>query len=163
MEAKNSVRPLPTFDYVPFAGCEPSHMHAPARCSVGVMKDGRSWDINHDRSMGLTPPRLVAGPQANLQILPLSPRHMQLIPDAPPSLRNRSRPELKKALHELTDKGLIDCFLKRGSRFLHKEHEPVCSKLREEECIMEIVATIVGGHTAGITRSAWKAQLRGAQ
>ncbi|KAJ8426727.1 hypothetical protein Cgig2_011548 [Carnegiea gigantea] len=32
--------------------------------------------------------------------------------------------ELRMALHELPDKGQIDRFLKRGPRFLRKEHEP---------------------------------------
>ncbi|KAJ8429915.1 hypothetical protein Cgig2_025345 [Carnegiea gigantea] len=32
--------------------------------------------------------------------------------------------ELRKDLHELTDKGQIDRFLKRGPRFLRKEREP---------------------------------------
>ena len=29
--------------------------------------------------------------------------------------------ELKKALHELVDKGQIDCFLKRGLKSFHKD------------------------------------------
>jgi len=33
--------------------------------------------------------------------------------------------ELRKALHELVDKGQIDCFLKKGLRFLQEEREPV--------------------------------------
>jgi len=34
MEAVNSMRPLPTCDYVPTEGCEPSYRHAPlSRCS----------------------------------------------------------------------------------------------------------------------------------
>ncbi|KAJ8438375.1 LOW QUALITY PROTEIN: hypothetical protein Cgig2_006293 [Carnegiea gigantea] len=32
-----------------------------------------------------------------------------------------------------------------------------------EECSMEVVTTIVGGYAEGMTRSAWKAQFRGAQ
>ncbi|KAJ8426921.1 hypothetical protein Cgig2_010439 [Carnegiea gigantea] len=78
MEAATSARPLPHFDYVPTAGCEPSHRH-------------------------------------------------------------------------------------RGSHFLRKEREPAQPEPRDEECFKEIVATIVGRYAEGITRSAWKAQLRGAQ
>ncbi|KAJ8452003.1 hypothetical protein Cgig2_016584 [Carnegiea gigantea] len=71
--------------------------------------------------------------------------------------------ELKKAFHELADKGQIYQFLKRGPRFLRREQEPAPPLPRDEECSMEIVATITGGYAEGITRSAWKAQLRNAQ
>ena len=33
--------------------------------------------------------------------------------------------ELKKSLHELVDKGQIDCFLNRGPQSLHKDHDLV--------------------------------------
>ena len=59
--------------------------------------------------------------------------------------------ELRKALHELTDKGQIYRFLKRGSRSLHKERDPTCVEPREKECSTEIVATIADGYTKGIT------------
>ncbi|KAJ8428871.1 hypothetical protein Cgig2_010813 [Carnegiea gigantea] len=71
--------------------------------------------------------------------------------------------ELKKALHELVDKGQIDQFLKRGPRFLRREQEPAQPQPEEEECSMEVVATIAGGYAEGMTRSAWKAQLRSTQ
>ncbi|KAJ8421002.1 hypothetical protein Cgig2_021761 [Carnegiea gigantea] len=71
--------------------------------------------------------------------------------------------ELRKALHELADKGQIDRFLKRGMRFLRKEYKHVRPKPRDKECSTELVATIAGGYVEGITRSIWKAQLRGAQ
>ncbi|KAJ8426852.1 LOW QUALITY PROTEIN: hypothetical protein Cgig2_006527 [Carnegiea gigantea] len=71
--------------------------------------------------------------------------------------------ELRKALHELADKGQIDRFLKRGLRFLRKECEPTQSEPRDEECSTKIVATIAGGYAEGITWSTWKARLRGTQ
>ncbi|KAJ8419924.1 LOW QUALITY PROTEIN: hypothetical protein Cgig2_014324 [Carnegiea gigantea] len=46
--------------------------------------------------------------------------------------------EPKKALHELADKRQIDCFLKRGPRFLRKEREPMQPKPRDEEFSTEI-------------------------
>ncbi|KAJ8420547.1 hypothetical protein Cgig2_002642 [Carnegiea gigantea] len=53
--------------------------------------------------------------------------------------------ELRKNLHELVDKGQIDCLLKGGPRFLRKEHKPIQSEPREEEFSTKIVATIAGG------------------
>ncbi|KAJ8421184.1 LOW QUALITY PROTEIN: hypothetical protein Cgig2_011312 [Carnegiea gigantea] len=66
------------------------------------------------------------------------------------------RRELKKALHELADKGQIDRFLRIGPRFLRREQEPTPPLPRDEECSTEVVATIAGGYTEGITRLAWK-------
>ncbi|KAJ8435554.1 hypothetical protein Cgig2_015409 [Carnegiea gigantea] len=60
--------------------------------------------------------------------------------------------ELKKALYVLADKGEIDRFLKRGSRFLRREQEPAPPPPRDEECSTEVVATIAGGYAEGITR-----------
>ena len=65
--------------------------------------------------------------------------------------------ELKKALHELADKGKIDRFLKRGRRYLRQEQEPAQAQPQDEECSMEVMATVAGGYTKGITQSAWKA------
>ncbi|KAJ8433469.1 hypothetical protein Cgig2_020641 [Carnegiea gigantea] len=53
--------------------------------------------------------------------------------------------ELRKALHELPNKGQIDRFLKRGLRFLREECDTTRPEPRDEECSTEI------------------AQLRGAQ
>ncbi|KAJ8421470.1 hypothetical protein Cgig2_028800 [Carnegiea gigantea] len=59
MEVANFVRPLPTFDYVPTAGGEPSYRHVPVRSHhrsdkvremACLEKDGRSQDGNRDRS-----------------------------------------------------------------------------------------------------------------
>ncbi|KAJ8430519.1 hypothetical protein Cgig2_012918 [Carnegiea gigantea] len=49
--------------------------------------------------------------------------------------------ELKKALHELADKGQIDRFLKRGSRFLRREQGPAQPQSQDEECWTEQVLT----------------------
>ncbi|KAJ8426747.1 hypothetical protein Cgig2_003640 [Carnegiea gigantea] len=71
--------------------------------------------------------------------------------------------ELRKTLHELAEKGQIDRFLKKGHRFLHKEHEPTRPKPQEEEYSTKIVAAIASGYTEGITQSAWKPLLWGTQ
>jgi len=71
--------------------------------------------------------------------------------------------ELRKALYELEDKGQIEWFSKRCLCFLQEECAQARPEPRDEECSMEIVATIAGGYAEGITWSAWKAQLRGAQ
>ncbi|KAJ8449200.1 LOW QUALITY PROTEIN: hypothetical protein Cgig2_027202 [Carnegiea gigantea] len=55
--------------------------------------------------------------------------------------------ELEKAFHKLAD----------------KEQEPGQPQPRDKECSTEVVATIVRHYVEGITRSAWKAQLRSAQ
>jgi len=59
--------------------------------------------------------------------------------------------ELKTALHELTDKGQIDRFLKKGPRFLRQEQESGQPQPCNEECSTEVIATIVGGYAEGIT------------
>jgi len=66
---------------------------------------------------------------------------------------------MRKALHELVDKGQIDRFLKRGLHFLREELEPGRLEPRDDECSTKIVATIADGYAEGITQSAWKAQL----
>ncbi|KAJ8451346.1 hypothetical protein Cgig2_014118 [Carnegiea gigantea] len=71
--------------------------------------------------------------------------------------------ELKRALHELVDKGQIAQFLKRGPRFLRREQEPAQPLSRDEECSTEVVSIIAGGYAERMTRSAWKPQLRSAQ
>ncbi|KAJ8426884.1 hypothetical protein Cgig2_002732 [Carnegiea gigantea] len=62
--------------------------------------------------------------------------------------------ELKKALHELADKGQIDRFLKRGPQFLRRKQEPAQPQPRDEECSTEVLAIIARGYAEGITRSA---------
>ena len=60
MEAMNSMRPLPTFDYVPTMGRELSHRYAyvvsvrqsdEVREIARLERNGRSHEGNHDRSM----------------------------------------------------------------------------------------------------------------
>ncbi|KAJ8425395.1 hypothetical protein Cgig2_021784 [Carnegiea gigantea] len=70
---------------------------------------------------------------------------------------------LRKPFTNLVDKGQIDQFLKRGLWFLRREQDPAQPQPRDEECSIEVVAIIAGGYAGGITRSAWKAQLRSAQ
>ncbi|KAJ8431790.1 hypothetical protein Cgig2_027958 [Carnegiea gigantea] len=65
--------------------------------------------------------------------------------------------ELKKALHELANKGQIDRFLKRGLWNLVRPRHGM------RNVPPEVVATIVGGYVEEITQSAWKAQLRSVQ
>ncbi|KAJ8427753.1 hypothetical protein Cgig2_008557 [Carnegiea gigantea] len=65
--------------------------------------------------------------------------------------------ELKKALHELANKGQIDRFLKKGPLFLRQEQAPAPPPPREEECSTKVMATIVGGYREEITWMVWKA------
>ncbi|KAJ8430162.1 LOW QUALITY PROTEIN: hypothetical protein Cgig2_028048 [Carnegiea gigantea] len=178
MEAANSARPLPHFDYVPTTGCELSHRHVPVvshRHSDEVREvthpDGndRSWGENlywNGRPLESSPEPgttsevnhglnaichaflmhcLVQGAGANLEFYEQNGR------------TTAECRELRKALHELSDNGQIDSFLKRGPRFLRKECEPAWLEPREEEYSTEIVAAITGGYAEGITQSTWKA------
>ncbi|KAJ8432948.1 hypothetical protein Cgig2_020578 [Carnegiea gigantea] len=54
--------------------------------------------------------------------------------------------ELRKALHQLADKGQINRFLKWGPRFLRNDREPTWPEPQNEECSTEIVATIASGY-----------------
>ncbi|KAJ8425244.1 LOW QUALITY PROTEIN: hypothetical protein Cgig2_015851 [Carnegiea gigantea] len=58
--------------------------------------------------------------------------------------------ELRKALHELVNKGQIDCFLKKGPHFLQKKRKPARPDPRDKECSNELVATITGGYVEGL-------------
>ncbi|KAJ8420281.1 hypothetical protein Cgig2_027969 [Carnegiea gigantea] len=71
--------------------------------------------------------------------------------------------ELKKALHELADKGQINQFLKRGPRFPRRGQERAPPPPQDEERSTKIVATIAGGYVEDMTRATWKAQLRTAR
>ncbi|KAJ8435522.1 hypothetical protein Cgig2_032109 [Carnegiea gigantea] len=177
MEAVNSARPLPHVDYVPTAGCEPSHrcacLPSPHRTerereAPRSNRIGQPYTGNHDRhAAAATRP---SGHQfKGRRRSPLwLPPCMRLTCGGRPSLKNRSRPpdaegklrnghttaechELKKALHEL------------APPFLREEREPAQPQPWDEECSTEVVVTIAGGYAEGMTRSAWKAQLRGAQ
>ncbi|KAJ8446988.1 hypothetical protein Cgig2_006616 [Carnegiea gigantea] len=59
--------------------------------------------------------------------------------------------------------GMIDRFLKKGPCFLRREEEPTQPQSRDEECSTKVVATIARVYAEGMSRSAWKAQLRGSQ
>ncbi|KAJ8429887.1 LOW QUALITY PROTEIN: hypothetical protein Cgig2_014167 [Carnegiea gigantea] len=52
---------------------------------------------------------------------------------------------------------------KKRTLFLRREQEPTQPQLWDEECLTEVVATIAGSHTEGMTRLAWRAQLRSIQ
>ncbi|KAJ8447439.1 LOW QUALITY PROTEIN: hypothetical protein Cgig2_019433 [Carnegiea gigantea] len=72
MEAANSARPLPHFNYIPTHGGNPSHQLERV--------DARCWDP-------LAAPR--RGPRPNQQLLP---RLKQPTPGGPPTMRNKNRP-----------------------------------------------------------------------
>ncbi|KAJ8420507.1 LOW QUALITY PROTEIN: hypothetical protein Cgig2_015271 [Carnegiea gigantea] len=171
MEAANSARSLPYIDYQPVHEGEPSHrpeqIPSPhyTDCRREVPRSNRSGRSHMDQ-LGR---RAVRGH-------PMLPRLPPMT--APPKPQNAQKyyefheqsghttteyRELKKALHELADKGQIDRFLRKGPRFLRREPEPAQPQPRDEECSTEIMAMIVGGYEEGITRSAWKAQLRNTQ
>ncbi|KAJ8446283.1 hypothetical protein Cgig2_005814 [Carnegiea gigantea] len=103
----------------------------------------------------LSPLSPVGRPQEDLQNPALPLRHMQLISDTPPGLRNRSKPQSLEGrswecdtLLSTAQSGSILVVVphERGPRFLYKECELAHSKLQEEECSTEIVATIAGGY-----------------
>ncbi|KAJ8427010.1 hypothetical protein Cgig2_004212 [Carnegiea gigantea] len=60
--------------------------------------------------------------------------------------------ELKKAFHELINKGYINHFLKRSPRSLRKDCDLARKEPPEEEFSTEIVATITVGYAEGITQ-----------
>ncbi|KAJ8431001.1 hypothetical protein Cgig2_025683 [Carnegiea gigantea] len=121
MKATNSVRPLPHFDYVPTEQVNSDEVGEVARPD----RDGRSQGENCDRFIGAD------ALQCRLSIKPGATGEV-----------NHGLNALRKALHELANKGQIDHFLKRGSRFLRKKHKLASPEPREEECSIEIMATI---------------------
>ncbi|KAJ8425107.1 hypothetical protein Cgig2_013837 [Carnegiea gigantea] len=146
-EASSSARPLPRFEYVPTPGCEPSHRHAPVvsqRHSEGMReaphanKGGRTREENQDRSIGVNT-------QHSHRPSHRGPTELTM-----PGLRSKSRP-----------RGLEVKPLKDGGP--QSEHEPTWPEPQDKECSTEIITTITDGNAEGITRSTWKAQLRGAQ
>ncbi|KAJ8446924.1 hypothetical protein Cgig2_016466 [Carnegiea gigantea] len=119
------------------------------------------------RDLAATPRK---GQRPNQQLLPLLIHPPMTAPLKPQNARKYCEfheqsghtttkcQELKKTLHEL-----INQILKRGPRFIRREQEPTQCQPQDEECSTEVVATIAGGYTEGMTRSAWKAQLKSAQ
>ncbi|KAJ8429243.1 hypothetical protein Cgig2_026279 [Carnegiea gigantea] len=188
MEATNAARPLPNFDYVPTTGCEPFHRRAcvPSPHHTESEREasrsnwsGRPCTGNYDRNTDAT--TRSSGHPVRGQ---MAKSTTASTPYRPPPITAHSKlhntrkyyefheqnwhttaecRELKKGLHELADKGQINRFLKKGLCFFCGGREPAQPQPRDEECSTEVVATIAGGYAEGITRSAWKAQLRGAQ
>ncbi|KAJ8423700.1 hypothetical protein Cgig2_003384 [Carnegiea gigantea] len=184
MKAANSARPLPHFNYIPTHVVEPSHrlerVPSPrySERERAVSRLNRSvWP--YTEQLGRRVAARPSGRPMQGTTVRGHPMLRRLPPMIAPLKSKNARKycefhkqsehtttecrELKKALHELADKGQIDRFLKRGPRFLRREQEPAQPQSRDEECSMEVVATIAGGYTEGMTRSAWKAQLRSAQ
>ncbi|KAJ8426991.1 hypothetical protein Cgig2_033849 [Carnegiea gigantea] len=170
MEAASSPRPLPHFDYMPNTGCQPSHRH--------------TLELSHHHSDGLRettyPDRTadhrektataVARARDGQPSQPQPQRCTQRTPDEPPGSRSKSKPRDLEGKRP-DDNALLSIaravnvlaapHLERGV-FLRKEREPIRPEPLDVECCTEIVATIAGGYVEGITRFAWKAQLRGA-
>ncbi|KAJ8434233.1 hypothetical protein Cgig2_005912 [Carnegiea gigantea] len=159
MEAASSMRALPAFDYKPTRGCEPFSR----RDHAGLQREG---DGLHDTSR----------PSANERPHKERRDHHPMLKKPQPmtaDLESHSVQkycqfyeqkgdttveckELKKALHELTDKGQIYHFLERGKRFFHEDLVRAREEPRKEECSTEIVATITRGCAEGISRDRWK-------
>ncbi|KAJ8421892.1 hypothetical protein Cgig2_024279 [Carnegiea gigantea] len=132
MEAVSSTRSLPTFNYVPIAGA--SHL-------TGTPLQG------HRSEMAMLKRLLGLGPMGGLTKKIMTERTAEC-------------KKLKKAIHELVNKGQTDRFLKRNPRSFRKDLNLACKECREEKCSIEIVATIAGGYIEGITHTAWKAQMQ---
>ncbi|KAJ8420922.1 hypothetical protein Cgig2_018953 [Carnegiea gigantea] len=233
MEAANSTRPLPHFDYVPTTACKPSHrpmrVPSPHHTDRGHEASqsnghGRPRTGSHDRLAAANtrpsshhdqgqspkstttfwhPTQLILGKLPSSRSGSRPPNlegKLQFGHDAPqsiiPAVRGhpmlrRSPPiiaplkphnaqkycefyeqnghtttecrELKKALHELANKGQIDRFLKKRPCFLRGEREPPQPEPRDEECSTKVVATIAGVFAESTAQSTWKTQLRSAQ
>ncbi|KAJ8444577.1 hypothetical protein Cgig2_013856 [Carnegiea gigantea] len=181
MGAANSARPLPHFDYVPTTSCEPSHRKVCVLSPHYIEREreasrsnqsGRPYSGHHDRHAAAAT-RLSRRPiqgqtaksaTASTPFATHSRGHpmLQRPPPttAPPKPQNTQKHcdfheqnghtttecrELKKALHELADK------------------EPAQPQPQEEEYLTEVMATIDVGYAEGMTRLAWKAQLRSTQ
>ncbi|KAJ8419919.1 hypothetical protein Cgig2_028488 [Carnegiea gigantea] len=170
MEATSSVRPLRCFEYVPTTATSPP-IGITLQCSPITMR-------GCERPLMLPE---IGGHGKRTATVPLGPMHMLATVQATDGRQsnhgfdtiyntlstNRLNDciiaefyELREALHELADKGR---FLRRGPCFLRRESEPTRPEPQDEECFIEVVATIAGGYAEGITWSSWKAQLRGAQ
>ncbi|KAJ8423767.1 hypothetical protein Cgig2_023007 [Carnegiea gigantea] len=155
VEAASSARPLPRFKYVPATGSAPSHRYAPIvshhhrdgmREALHPPPEPGTVDkVNH----GLN---TVRNALATNRLVRVWGAHPML--KRPPSMTSAPKPhnarkyheffeqnrhttaecqELRKALHELADKGQIDRFLKRGPRFLREEREPARPEPRDRD------------------------------
>ncbi|KAJ8420162.1 hypothetical protein Cgig2_009444 [Carnegiea gigantea] len=168
-KAANLARPLPHFDY-------PSHWHARApsphdtkrdREASQLKRSGPPYTGNHYRHAAA-----VTRPSSHPARGQTTKSTTASTPYATHSRwtvwfeeqEQTSKPRGKiSALHELADKGQIDHFLKEGPHFIRGEREAAQPKPQDEEYSTEVKAAIAGGYIEGITWSAWKAQLRGAQ
>ncbi|KAJ8433621.1 hypothetical protein Cgig2_023560 [Carnegiea gigantea] len=183
MEAANSARPLPHFDYVLITGYEPSDRH------VLVVSHRHSDEVREAAHQTRTTDRGEKTTTGVFEWMPIEPspepgtaeevkhglnaehpmlKRPQLMTSAPKPHNERkfyefreqngSRTaecrELRKALHELADKGQINYFLKKGARFLRQEREPARIEPCKEECSTKILATITSSYAEGITQSA---------
>ncbi|KAJ8444601.1 hypothetical protein Cgig2_023664 [Carnegiea gigantea] len=140
MEAANSVRPLPHFDYVPTAGCKPSYrqVRVPSPHSAEREREaswsnrgGRPYSGHHDWHM------TTAVRPSGHPIQGQTATAKSTIAFTPYATHSRRTVWLKK----------------------QEEQEPAQPQLRDEECSAEVMATIARGYAEGMTRSAWKAQL----
>ncbi|KAJ8444056.1 hypothetical protein Cgig2_030913 [Carnegiea gigantea] len=142
VEFASSARRSPHFNYVLTTGCEPSHRHVP------VASYCHSDEVRKHPMLKRPQPMTAAPKPQNVQkYYEFHEQNMHTTAECR---------ELRKTLHELANKGQIDRFLKRKC-------EPARPDPREEESSTEIATTTTGGYVEGNTRSAWKAQLRGAQ
>ncbi|KAJ8419455.1 hypothetical protein Cgig2_005788 [Carnegiea gigantea] len=156
MDAPNSVRLLPHFAYMPTTGCEPSHKHIPivshchneegrpimrrklrpvywsGRPTKPSPEPGTTGKVNHDLNV-------------IYNAFPMYCLYYEF--HGQNEHTTAGCRGLRKALHELVDKGSIDHFLKRGSWFLQKEREPTRPEPHEKEYSTKMVATIASGYT----------------
>ncbi|KAJ8429898.1 hypothetical protein Cgig2_008783 [Carnegiea gigantea] len=176
IDAASSARPLPHFDYASTTGYEPSRGHIPvvAHCRsdekgtadheestvaspLGQMPEpGRTSKLNHGLNVVCDPfsvyclehPMLKRPSLMTSAPKPHNVRKYYEFHEQNGRMTTECQ-ELRKAFHELADKGQINRFLKRGPRFLQKERKPVRPEAREKECSTKIVATIAKGYVEG--------------
>ncbi|KAJ8432677.1 LOW QUALITY PROTEIN: hypothetical protein Cgig2_034003 [Carnegiea gigantea] len=186
MEAVSSMRPLPTFNYVPTAGYKPSHKnewfhkrnhdcspgHPSTTGPLGGLRGTRELcdcihtirnllpvhGLSKSKPQGLRKELLGGGALLSTRQLGsthvIRPHEASILMDVkghtmlrkPQPMTAVPEPynawkyckfhqqnghstvrcwELKKTLHELADKGQIDCFLNRGPQSLRKDHDLV--------------------------------------
>ncbi|KAJ8421202.1 LOW QUALITY PROTEIN: hypothetical protein Cgig2_002636 [Carnegiea gigantea] len=136
IEAVNSMRPLPTFNYAPTTGCKSSHKHATTESLRGsdevreIIQPERSGQ-SHERNRD---PRLGKAPDKSSRL------------DKPA----RTSYAEKAVAHDHGTEA-VQC-VERGPQALPKQCDPVHEEPREEECSTEIVATIAYGYAKGIIR-----------
>ncbi|KAJ8445072.1 hypothetical protein Cgig2_022592 [Carnegiea gigantea] len=131
MEAAKSARPLPHFDYVPTNRGElsrrPERVPSPRYTEQKREVSRLNWSERpYTEQQG---------------------RRAAARPNGRPSGHTTTEcRELKKALHEFTDKGQIDRFLKKGPRFFRREPEPVLTT--EQRPHITVPTMVFGGKKA---------------